>query len=392
MSNSNPQSKVIRSSPLEYLQALSNHNTATNLASVVVHDPRDSSVSWILHIQSDHLCYASSSIQSADRLFCLLREHRLDLAAHYQQTSTCEQWQKGFNDYGYLCDLLGKGEVLFTDFTQILSALTQEALSNILAIKTTQVEFHSTFPLEGSIFWSQPLPILLQQVRKSVVEWQCMRPYFSSPFTRIYLSPRNVDFFFNFWQRNQYDSHHNTLVAKQQMADFVSMLNEQIPLYKAALRLHTNPVALAQWLLPFMRAGVLSTLSYNKVKNPEQPLVVCIDDSITVQAQIETTLQLAGYQVLGITQPKHALNTLKFNNKRAQLIIMDINMPEQNGFQLCDELRKSGYLRDIPIIMFTGRDGLIDKFNAKLKGIKAFMTKPLDSAKLLSSVQQLILA
>lgn len=390
MSNSHPPSKVIRSSPLEYLQTLSNHNTLASLASIVVHDPKDSSVSWILHVESNQLCYASSSTQSPDRLFCLLRECRPDLVDKYRQNSSELQWRKGFDEYSYLCDLLGKGEMLLTEFTEVLSSLTQEALINILSIKNTQIEFRHSFPLEGPIFWSKPLPELLHQVRNSVITWQCLRPYFSSPFTRLYLSPSNIDFFFNFWQRNQYDSSPHALAAPDQMADFVSLLNEQIPLYQAALRLRSNPVVLAQWLLPFMRAGVLTTLAYNKSKNPEQPLVVCVDDSLAVQTQVEMTLQLGGYQVLGITQPKHALNTLKFNNKRAQLIIMDINMPDQNGFQLCDELKQSGYLKDIPIIMLTGRNGLMDKVKAHMKGVKAFMNKPLDSVQLLSSVQQLL--
>ena len=389
MSNSYPESKLIRSSPIEYLQSLSKETT---LGSIVVCDPKDSSVAWTLHIESDRLCYASSSIQSPDRLFCLLREYRSDLVEQYQQTSSSLQWGNGFDDYGYLCDLLGKAEMLFTDFTQILSELAQEALINILSIRSTQIEFRNSFPLQGPIFWSEPLPDLLQQVQSAVIAWQCMRPYFSSPFTRLYLSPNNLDFFFDFWERNQYDSNPHTLITTEQMADFVAMLNEQNSLYQAALKLRCKPVVLAQWLLPFMRAGVLTTLSFNKSKHPEQPLVVCVDDSLAVQTQVEMTLQLAGYQVLGITQPRHALNILKFNNKRAQLIIMDINMPEQNGFQLCDELRQSGYLKDIPIIMLTGRDGLIDKFKAHLKGIKAFMTKPLDSVKLLSSVQQLLSA
>ena len=51
-------------------------------------------------------------------------------------------------------------------------------------------------------------------------------------------------------------------------------------------------------------------------------------------------------------------------------------MPKVNGYELCGMLKKSSKLREIPVVLLTGRDQLIDKLRAKILGIEHYLTKP----------------
>ncbi|MEO0852284.1 MAG: response regulator, partial [Cyanobacteria bacterium J06648_11] len=123
------------------------------------------------------------------------------------------------------------------------------------------------------------------------------------------------------------------------------------------------------------------------VKGGRQPLVACIDDSHTVQRTVKLTLEAAGYRVLGLTEPARALTTLV--RQQPDLVLMDITMPEVDGYELCRMLRQSDALSEIPIVMLTGRDGLFDRLRARVVGATDYMTKPFNAEQLLGAIEQL---
>lgn len=119
-----------------------------------------------------------------------------------------------------------------------------------------------------------------------------------------------------------------------------------------------------------------------------RPLIVCIDDSKTVQQQVTRTLEAVGYQIISITEPALALTVLI--RHKPVLILLDINMPEINGYELCQMLNRSRKLKDIPVVMLTGREGLVDRLRAKFIGVSDYITKPFDPNELIEVVQKLI--
>jgi twitching motility two-component system response regulator PilG len=127
-------------------------------------------------------------------------------------------------------------------------------------------------------------------------------------------------------------------------------------------------------------------LELNQPSN--KPLIACIDDSHTVQRQVKMVLESSGFQVLGITDPTSCLTSLI--RQKPALILMDITMPEIDGYELCNMLRQSRHMRNVPIIMFTGREGIIDRVRAQFVGANDYITKPVNTNKLISKVQQLI--
>ncbi|NJL84244.1 MAG: response regulator [Chloroflexaceae bacterium] len=113
--------------------------------------------------------------------------------------------------------------------------------------------------------------------------------------------------------------------------------------------------------------------------------VVCIDDSPTILEEIKYFLGEDRYQVTAIDSPTESL-TLLFEIK-PDLVLMDITMPDINGYQLCNLLRKSApAFEKIPIIMVTGNRGFIDRAKAKLSGATDYLTKPFSREALLGVI------
>ena len=98
------------------------------------------------------------------------------------------------------------------------------------------------------------------------------------------------------------------------------------------------------------------------------------------------TLQPAGYRVINIIDATNALRELSRN--MPVLILMDINMPDINGYDLCSMLKRSQKFQDVPVIMLTGRDGIIDRMRAKIVGADKYLTKPFEPQELIDIVQQ----
>lgn len=123
------------------------------------------------------------------------------------------------------------------------------------------------------------------------------------------------------------------------------------------------------------------------IREETRPIIVCIDDSKTVQQQVTRTLEIVGYQIISITEPASALTVLI--RHKPVLILLDINMPEINGYELCQMLNRSRKLKDIPVVMLTGREGLVDRLRAKFIGVSEYLTKPFDPNELIEVVQRL---
>lgn len=144
---------------------------------------------------------------------------------------------------------------------------------------------------------------------------------------------------------------------------------------------------LATFLQPLVSTGVVGVNPYRNPQNDQRPIIACIDDSKTVQRNVKLVLEASGYQVLELMEPVRALTTLVRN--KPVLILMDISMPEIDGYELYKMLRQSSGLREIPIVMLTGRDGLIDRIRARMVGATDYMPKPFNPNELLAIVQKL---
>ena len=71
---------------------------------------------------------------------------------------------------------------------------------------------------------------------------------------------------------------------------------------------------------------------------------------------------------------------------KPDLILLDVEMPNLDGYELCSLLRRHSALKSTPIIMVTGRTGFIDKAKAKIVRSSGYLSKPFTQAELLKMV------
>ena len=116
--------------------------------------------------------------------------------------------------------------------------------------------------------------------------------------------------------------------------------------------------------------------------------VLVVDDVADVTEMIALFLQHAGYDVATAESASSALRVA--GEKRFDVIISDIGMPEMNGYELAERLRGSTNYQGIPMIAVTGYSEYDDRIRALQAGFNAHLTKPIDPDILLDLIKHLL--
>ena len=111
--------------------------------------------------------------------------------------------------------------------------------------------------------------------------------------------------------------------------------------------------------------------------------IVCVDDSPSILQAIRTYLD-DQFTVQMISDPLKAL--IQIMRIKPDIILLDVGMPNLDGYELCSMLRRHSHFRDTPVIMVTGHTGLIDRARAKLVGASGYLTKPFTRPELIKMV------
>lgn len=114
--------------------------------------------------------------------------------------------------------------------------------------------------------------------------------------------------------------------------------------------------------------------------------VVIIDDSVVVRKIVETSLRRIGVRCVSYSDGYEALRAFNGKEYVPDLIFLDINMPRIDGFDLLRLLKTSPQFDHTPVVMLTGRDGVLDKIKSRLAGARGYLTKPFKTQDLLSVV------
>lgn len=122
--------------------------------------------------------------------------------------------------------------------------------------------------------------------------------------------------------------------------------------------------------------------------NPNLPTILAVDDSPIVQTSIKRILSNR-YNLLLASNAVDALDLL--NKHQVSLLLLDLTMPDIDGLEVCKTLRSIPKFRELPIVMLTARDGLVDKLKGQIAGTNRYLTKPFDEEKLLSVVREFII-
>ncbi|GBF22931.1 two-component system, OmpR family, response regulator RpaA [Candidatus Gastranaerophilus sp. (ex Termes propinquus)] len=112
--------------------------------------------------------------------------------------------------------------------------------------------------------------------------------------------------------------------------------------------------------------------------------VLIIDDDAAICELVKINLELAGYCCTFATEPQKGL--AKARQEAPDLIILDVMMPELDGFSLAFKLRQLEVTKDVPIIMLTALGELPDKLKGFSSGADDYLTKPFEPEELKARV------
>ena len=118
--------------------------------------------------------------------------------------------------------------------------------------------------------------------------------------------------------------------------------------------------------------------------------ILLADDSITIQKVVELTFSEGDYQVFTVGNGSLALR--KIHEVGPDIALLDVIMPEANGYEVCEKVKNDPRTSRIPVLLLTGTFEPFDRNRAEAVGADGHLTKPFESQVLISRVEELIAA
>lgn len=116
--------------------------------------------------------------------------------------------------------------------------------------------------------------------------------------------------------------------------------------------------------------------------------ILIVEDEESLLKLESILLSSKGYNVTGVMDGKSALEEVRLN--RPDLVILDIMLPEMDGFEVCRQIKENPDTRHIPVVMLTAKKNSQDFARGQQVGSDAYITKPFKSSKVLDTVQELL--
>jgi DNA-binding response OmpR family regulator len=123
----------------------------------------------------------------------------------------------------------------------------------------------------------------------------------------------------------------------------------------------------------------------SEIQNRMNPTILIIDDDAKLNQLLKDFLKDFGLEVVTATHPAKGLKTLK--QASPDLVILDIMLPEMDGFEVCRVIRQTS---NIPIIMLTARGEVTDKVVGLELGADDYLAKPFEPRELVARIQSVL--
>lgn len=298
---------------------------------------------WWLLLEQGRLNYVTNSERPFDRLDTHLRRlspqvPSLVSAVRVQMRLLFEQGpavNSPLADYQAICWLVQQQHLHPTQAAGLIEALSKQVLEAFLDLRQGNFEF-----IEGDLLNDCPKFCQLN-LRATVEECYSLLK-----------------------QRRGRSAHTNGVMQRQNLQ----------PLSAPSAGLTSSPPG----------QGGQATTSPLRPAPKEQYTIACIDDSPTVLRAINEFLDDRIFSVLMIDDPVKAL--MQVIRNKPDLILLDVTMPNLDGYELCSLLRRHPDFKNTPIIMVTSNTGFIDRAKAKLVRASGYLTKPFGQSDLLKII------
>ena len=157
-----------------------------------------------------------------------------------------------------------------------------------------------------------------------------------------------------------------------------------------ASRLNPNNVILADQMNSLaIRLEEMRRQTENREAMPRGKTILVVDDSATVRKLISSKLEKCGHNVLCAVDGVEAMETIE--TVVPDLVLLDISMPRMDGYSVCKLIRANDAVKDVPVVMISGKDGFFDKVRGRMAGTTGYITKPFGPETLMRALETYLL-
>lgn len=172
------------------------------------------------------------------------------------------------------------------------------------------------------------------------------------------------------------------IAAREHIAQWV---NGRRSLLRIAQKLGEDPLTLGRSYSSWARLGWIICDEQVVIHTP---IVLSVDDSSMVQSVLKHILGQR-YQMKFASNAMDALTLMNMHD--VGLLLLDVTMPDMNGLEFCRIIRKIPKFKQLPIVMLTSNDSVIDKIKGQFSGSNHYLVKPVDQQKLLNTIEQYVI-
>ena len=332
---------------------------------------------WLLYFTDGKITYATDqNYDNLSRIHDYLNYFQLE--KHFN----CLQ-EKSVNitspqEYNAIWFLMQKQSISLQQAQIIIKNLIKETLWEVSNLTQGQFVFQRDYSFVSQ--WHEiKTSVVIQEILGQLQLWKQFSPYIKSPHQYLVLS------------------------EKKKLCDSVSLktyktlsiwAQEKLSLLRLSRQLNYPFVYLAKALYPCVKKGWIKLVDDNKQLTQKfvytsriaKPHIVCMDDEMTIGKNVEYILKQRGYDSTIITDPIQALTTI-FQVK-PDLIICDLDMPQLDGYELCNMLRNSRMLRSIPLIVMSEQEDCLTRLRARILSSTNYLSKPFTRNELMILVER----
>lgn len=113
--------------------------------------------------------------------------------------------------------------------------------------------------------------------------------------------------------------------------------------------------------------------------------VLLVDDDVQILRSLRVYLELENYQVETASDGKEALE--KIQEVKPEIVVLDIMMPEMDGFEVLEKMKQDKSMKGVPVIMLTAKGQDVDVVKGYEMGALSYMTKPFNLNELVENIE-----
>lgn len=373
------------------------------------------SVTYFVHVIQGKLFYATNSLAPFERLERHLRRlsnqnsqlsNEIIKQGRIKFRNDLEQYVQIPSDYQSIIWLLEGQHINQQEAVTLIRRISREVFESLLNLPDlANSKFIPRENYDLIILLKLDPTAFFQQCQKRIQAWQSSTPRIQSSYQRLYLATQNITNIANL------TSEQNETICKllkglnfrqiSALIDKDELIVAKI-LYPAILN---NTIILRPPKPPFAQLPqILINNSLGKIEEWEieaskiyschekydesdnaKWIIACVDHQLDTQKQIKSFLE--NKELFSLIIIRESLNALvELLEIKPQLIFLNIDLPNLNGYELCGLLRSHNEFKNTPIIMISNHQSLINLTKSKLTGATSYLVKPFSKSDLFNVV------